>query len=510
MFDQAALAEGTSARNRQVTIPTAIGGLNGFNALAAMPPKDAPILENWMPYADRLEMRYGCANHVTGFTKPVLGLHAWDGPTSSKLFATCDDGIFDATIAGAVGAAVAAITNGKTLSSALSTGGANYIGIVNGTDNISIWDGAVWTAPAAFGGLATNTISGIETYKQRWFFLKKNTLDLYYMPVNSVAGAATAYPLGAIFRRGGYLAGIATWTLDGGNGPDDNLVVVSSVGEVAVFSGTDPSAAATWSLKGVYYIGRPVGGNPLYKFGGDILAVLENGIYPISKALLVASIDRTSSITLKVQALYSAYVGLYSGSYGWQLIHHPTVPMLVVNIPGPAQGVQLVMNAQSGAWTLFSGWVANCFARVSGGLYFGSTDKVVVAWTGTSDYGNNIVATGLQAFNNLGYSRTKHIRAVRQVFTANGAFTYIAGVANDFSLVSTFNTVQSGAVSASLWGTGLWGTAMWSGQDQLTRDWRTVPDRPGVYKALYFQVSSKSARVALESTDLLFTTGGTF
>lgn len=502
--------EGRARSNREVSLVPPVRGLDAVDALATMTPKDAVILENWIAYPDRVQMRSGASNHATGFTQPVKSLHTYNGLNgANKLFATCDNGIFDATAGGAIGAAVSAITQGYTNSVILSTGGTTSLFICNGTDDIRTWNGAAWTVTAAWGGLATNTIFAVENYKNRIFALTNNSLDLWYLPVNSVTGAATQYALNALFRRGGYLTAIATWTVDSGTGPDDMLVVMTNVGEVAVFSGTDP--ASSWSLKGIYYIGRPIGKQAMFKWGGELLILTEQGIYPLSKALASQTVDKTQAITTRIQPLFTTLANSYGTTQGWQILAIPDVPMLLVNVPGTNQGVQLVMQTQSGGWSTFSGWPAKCWARMDNQVYYGGTDKVVRALTGYSDFDANITARGLSAYTNLGSARTKHVRMVRPMFTSNGPFTYTLGLSNDFQTdIHYDNIVAQAALSGSLWGTGLWGTALWSGASSLTREWRTIPDKDGTYKAIYFEISSKTATVSLQAVDLLVMDHGTF
>jgi hypothetical protein len=43
-------------------------------------------------------------------------------------------------------------------------------------------------------------------------------MDLWYLPIDSIAGAAHKFPVGALFKKGGHLVAIGAWTLDSGNG----------------------------------------------------------------------------------------------------------------------------------------------------------------------------------------------------------------------------------------------------------------------------------------------------
>lgn len=490
-------------------IPPSVGGINAVSSPMAMPKTDAVVLENFIAYPDRLALRDGCADWVTGFGAGVDRLWNYASLTGGeKLFATTNGGVFDATSTGVVGAAVAALTNGKTSASILSTGANTYLTIVNGTDTAKQYDGAVWAAIAAFGATATTEYNAIETYRQRYFLIRKNSLYLEYLAANAVAGATTQYNLGSYFRRGGYLVGLATWTIDGGAGPDDHLAICTSMGEIVVFAGADP---ATWSLRGVYYIARPLGNRCFYKYGGDLLYACEAGVYPLSKALLTASIDRTQSVSQKIQTLYSSAATSGIALDGWQLVAQPDIPLLIANIPTTGQNYQFAMHAQTGAWSTFSGWDANCFARMGNTLYYGTSSKVVKVG-GVSDFGTNITGTMLSAWSNVGQLRNKMAKLVRPYFSSDGAFTYTMGMAQNFNILPPATSQISAplAGSAAIWGTALWGTGLWTAGTQYQNDWRTVPDLYSQWKALYLQVVTNQVSLDYLGTDARFLLGGDF
>lgn len=497
-----------------VVVPAgpATGGLNTVAALANMPKNDAPMMENWIPYPDRVETRKGATSHATGFASIVYGLHVYSAPSGTEsLWATNSSGIFNATAAGAIGAAAIALTNGKTFSAAITTGAGSYLFIGNGVDTIKQYDGAVWAAVAAFGGLVTSDINCAEVYKQRLYFGKKATLSIFYLGPNAVAGAATEYPLGALFRRGGAIAAIATWTIDSGTGPDDNLVVATSNGEIAVFSGTDPSAAATWALRGVYYIAKPVNSyNSLYKYGGDILFLSEAGLFPLSKYLLTASIDRQKNLSQKVGQLFADLAVLYAANSGWQILSVPDLPLLMVNVAGVAGGFQLAMHSETQAWTTFTGWPAFSMARIGSQVFIGEATRVSKVFVGAADWGANIVAQSLQAYNPLKTARNKQIKMARATYISTGTFEYTLGLDSDFENTPTANLIASGAGTAALWGSGTWGTSLWSSSAVVTRSWKTVVDAPGVYKAFYQKVVSNTVTVSHQSTDFLVIPQGVF
>lgn len=484
-----------------------VGGLNAVSSIMAMPPTDATVLENWVAYPDRLQMRPGASDHRTGAASTVQALYSYGSPSGSDvLFATNNTGVYDVTAAGAWPAAAIALTNGATVGSIISTGASNYLTIVNGTDSAVQYDGTVWTAIAAFGAVNTNTLNYVETYRQRLFFIVENSLSLFYLAANAINGVGTTYTFASVFRRGGYLVALGTWTIDGGTGPDDHLVLVTSQGELAVFVGADP---ATWTFRGVYYIGRPLGKKPLYKYGGDILYLSEKGLFPLSKALLVATIDRSTAISQKINQIFSDAATAYFSQQGWELIAIPDIPLLVVNVPGTPTRYQYAMHLQTGAWTVFSGWAPYCFARNGGTTYFGTTSGVSVIG-GAGDNGANVLATMLQAYTAFGYPRNKKIEEIRPVLEINGDITCNLGVASDFTALKGTNVLTIGVGSAALWGIGVWGTSLWSASSQVDLAWRSLPDQYSVWKALYLQVSTATASVEYLGCDLLVRNAGSF
>ena len=88
-------------------------------------------------------------------------------------------------------------------------------------------------------------------------------LQLLDLSVQSVAGTVANFPLGAVFGRGGRLVAGGTLTHDGGSGPDDYTVFVTSEGEVAVYAGSNPGNADEWAKVGCWFVGEPVGDRPL-------------------------------------------------------------------------------------------------------------------------------------------------------------------------------------------------------------------------------------------------------
>jgi hypothetical protein len=496
-------------QNQEMHLPPPVAGLNAIAPLMGMSPRYSVLMENFFPEPDGLTTRDGYVEHVTGFAEPVKRLHTYSASTGAEsLWATTDDGVFDATTAGAVGAAAIVLTDGETISTSIATGAGTYMMLVNGVDTLKQYNGTTWSSIATFGATASETYSYIETYRQRIFFAVRDSLQIEYLAPNAISGAATNYDLGAIFRRGGKIVALATWTVDSGTGPDDNLAVLTSTGEVAVFAGSDPT---TWSLGGVYYVGKPLGSMPVFKYGGDLLLLLETGLYPLSLALQSTSIERRATVTQNVKPLLIYAAQAYGADYGWQIISDPIRPYLLVNIPFSPVPKQLVMHGQTGSWAFFSGYSALSFGRLNAEIVFG-TATTVCRVTGVSDAGANIVATMIQAPTKMGAPRNARIELIKPYFSASGQFTVALGVASDFQFVPDYSSSSSflSSIAGAIWGTGVWGTSVWTGSIQSVSEWRAIPDRHSPWKGLYLQITGNISRVKYLGSDILYSTGGNF
>lgn len=499
---------GKSAATSQKTLPAPVGGLNAVNSAMQTPVLDALILENFIPLPDKLVTRDGASNWVTGFSQPVERLWVHSSLTGGQsLWATTSTGIYSATTAGAVGATVGALTNGKTIGCQFSTGAANYLFIVNGTDSLWRYDGTTWTQIATLGAVNTNTYKFINAHRQRLFAVVRNSMTIDYLDPNAISGVPTSYPFTSIFKLGGNIVATDSWTIDGGSGTDDYFTIITSQGEVAIFAGNDP---ATWQIQGVFNLPRPLGPRPFFKYGGDLLVLTESGIYPLSSALKSVSISRTQGVSQKIRQLFVDASSAYFSQDGWQMLAQPDVPMLIVSVPATPHKYQFIMHPETGAWATFSGWEANCFARVNGQLYFGGPNSVSLVG-GFSDYGVNITSTFLSAYSTFGYPKKKQIKLIRPYMQATSAFSYMMGVGQDFLRVpQAVSTISGGSNPGAVWGAALWGTATWSGNSSTFNVWRSVPDTYSTWKAFYFQVSSNTTQVTYLGTDFRVMDGSDF
>lgn len=450
------------------SIPAPTGGWNARDALGAMDEKDAVALVNMFPATTSVNLRYGHQQWKTGFGAQVQTLLAYSGSTTNSLFGIAGGSVYNATSSGAVGAAVlSGLTNNKWQYVNITTPGGNFIEMCNGADSVYTYNGTNWVDQSGnITGVTSSTLININVHKNRVWFVQVGTLKAWYLPVQSISGAASALDLSAFCPHGGYLMAMATWTMDAGYGVDDMAVFITSNGDCLVYRGTDPSSASTWALVGVWWLGSPVGRRCFVKYKGDLLLITQDGLQSLSAALQSSRMTPEGSLTDKIQSEMSNSVSNYGSNFGWQVLPFPQQNMLILNVPvneGTLQE-QYVMNTITGAWCKFTGWYANCWELFGDDIYFGSNGFVGKAWSTNADAGTAINWSALQAFNYFGSrGQKKRFSMFKPTFKLTGAPMINGNLAVDFDTTAPAPSLAVVSGAGALWDTGTWDSGLWGG-----------------------------------------------
>lgn len=493
------------------SLPAPVGGWNARDSLANMPPMDAVTLTNLFPGVSSCDLRGGFTEFATGMSGQVQTLMVYNGGATSKMFAIDATGlsIYDVTSGGAVGAPVyTGLTNALWEHTNISTAGGNYLVCCNGVDPALIYDGSSWTT-MTITNVSSSALSHVLLFKNRLWFLEKNTLKAWYLPTQSISGAAAVLDLRAIATQGGYLQDLEAWTIDGGYGVDDNLAFMTSEGQVIVYRGTDPASAATWASMGVWQLGSPVGNRSMLKYGGDMLVLTYDGLVPMAQAMQSSRLDPRVALSDKIQGAISSATQTYGTLDGWQIFYYPKANALWINVPiavGSQQ--QYAMNTITQAWCNFTGWNANCWELFNDNPYFGCDGAVCLAWDDSfADDDANIDTVGLQAFNYFEQRGIqKYFTRARPTIFTNGNPAIQVGLNVDYTITENSAPISYTPVSSGSWDSGVWDTAVWGQSLTRVSNWLGVTG-VGYCGAVQFQGASKGVNYQWASTDVVYQAG---
>lgn len=512
---------GKNSIDNSLSLPAPYRGLNARDPEALMQESFALSMINCFPSAADVQLRAGASDHTTGFSTHVKGLFSYNPAVGGpRQFASTDAGIFAATVGGAVGANLLVHSSGWARGLNYRTIGGSFLLLVNGSDNLAKYDGTTWSTVANFsivggGTLLTRDIVHLTAFKRRIFFVEGNTLDAYSLPLDSIAGTVDRIPLGGLFQKGGFLVAVATWTLDGGKGQDDRIVFFSSMGQAAVYAGTDPTDPNNWGLVGVYDLAEPLGNDCVIKYGGDMLYLSKSGVYPFSLALQSKTV--ATAITDTIRTAFARAALLYGRNHGWCMAIDEPNSLLIVNVPITTLGYskQFVMNLITGAWTTFQDWNSYTYNYFDGQLYMGMADKVAKAYSGLNDFGSVITGQTKQAFTYLGQRGvSKQIQLLRPVLKLAGSVSVEMAVDMDFRNDATFGPTAFGVGAGAVWAAAgdldpaLWDSAIWGDDSAIRLEWQSPLVEPGYAAAMRLRFTTGAAKVAWTATDVLWTRGG--
>ena len=502
-----------SQRSNGDSIPAPVAGWDAVSELASMPLDRAIILDNFFPEPDRIMLRRGFAEYATGIgSSAVETLMEWSDPSSQKLFAAGNGAVYDVSTSGAVGAAVVSGLKSTRFQHVMfSNAGGPFLYMANGKDAARHYNGTSWATPT-INNVSSSSLINVHQHKNRIWLVEKDSLSAWYLPVSAIAGAATELDIGPLCELGGSLQAIGTLTRDGGDGPDDLLVLMTSKGEVVIYQGTDPASATTWSMVGRFHIGAPIGRRCMIKVGGDLVVITQDGFVPL---LQVLAADRAAtqrfSLSANIDPVVTEQARSKASLFGWEALSYPKGNMAVFNVPQTENSEihQYVMNVLTGAWCRFTGQNANCWALYQDDLYFGGIEgNVYRADTGQSDNGFFIKGDLKTAFN---YFRRrgmlKKFNLTRPLMYSGGDIHPAIEINVDFDESAPTAIPSSIGVSGDQWDVGKWDIAQWgSGDDQIIRNWVSTPGL-GYAGAIRMAVSTKTLSLKIASFDVIFEPG---
>lgn len=471
--------------NRDGHVSAPVAGLDTVSPAGAVPPGFARLCVNMLGAASGLQSRAGYREWRTAVgAGDVSSILPFNGSTSSadKLFAAIQDGIYDVTTRTASAPSKVldfpvkdATAGWGTCQAFTNAAGNHYLLYGDEANGYSYYSetAGTWTTPSASDvtGVDPATLVAPLVFKHRVWFIQRGTAHAWYLGLDSFQGAATKFNFGSQFRTGGYLVGLFALSRDGGAGPDDWLVAVSSGGDVVVYQLTDPASPSGIAHKGTYQVGAPPAGRRVaVQFGGDLLIATAFGLVPVS-ALISETADSDRYPTRSIANLFASLVAERGSYSGWALASHPEENALLVLVPrtGSIATEQLALSVATKGWTRYADLPMLSAATWNRKLYFGTRDGRVCVHDGAVDNlllsdANSysaITYSGLTRSDNGGDARQKRIGSIRPVLMSEATAPAIAVEAR-YSYDATEITATPTAGTASGWGYGTWNSAVWT------------------------------------------------
>ena len=261
--------------------------------------RTACILDNFMPTQTGIRPRPGTVKAIDkpgGTVNPATGMSIlipYDDGTRKRFLVGLGSVLYWYNLVGAGSRISAASLSSDALSgTTFSTESGVHVHIANGSNNV-LYHAGVGNDFAAMTNSSTPALTGIMptklsyvwVYRNRLFFIEKNSTNAWYLPTTSIAGELTKLPLAGIFPIRSQLIFGFTMGLEAGNDLAERLVLVTDRGDCVVYGGTPGDQ--DFHLEGTYNIGVPLGPNCHFHYRDDVFIGTTTGL--VSLATLIRS-----------------------------------------------------------------------------------------------------------------------------------------------------------------------------------------------------------------------------
>lgn len=498
---------GASVMDNMFPTATSAVLLRGSELYATLGAGESPVTALFSYVAGTVEQLFGAtADTVYDITTVLEPANVLIGTENDDILGTEDDDMIGWGSTDDLDV-LTGQTGGNWVVVQFATAGDIFLRGVNGEDTPFVYDGTTFEVTPALTfaepdeALDPSILSYVWAYKQRLWFIQKDSLDAWYLPVDQIGGELIKFPMGGIFGKGGSLLFGATWSNEAGEqgGLSEQMIIVSTEGEVAVYQGSNPADAADWGKVGVYRVGRPLGNKAHIKAGGDIVIATSVGFVPVSQAVTrdFAALS-PSAVSYPIEVAWNEAVQLRAGA-SWQCEVWANKQMAVVALPSVNQQppAMFIANVRTGAWCRRLNWDGTCLEVFKDRLFFGSVDgRVVEANVSGLDQGAPYTGVVVPLFEDYGNPLSlKIVELARAVILAPAMVGEQVSMHADFVVNMPPNPDALPVPVGNQWGNAIWGTSTWGGAPSKTQQasWRTpFGDNSGSALAPAVQITSGS------------------
>ena len=504
--------------SKSTSVVAPVKGVDARNVLSLPDPLYSIYAFNMTPSYYGLQVRPGyrewaigldtglATSYGVGTIIPVGGNDALSG--DDMLFAVTNEGIWDVTVEGATPTLELDFDvpgNGENITSSAGFGvftsfttdaGVIITFYADARNGLFQYDSSnPWarTTGITGSGLDLENIAYITSHKGRLWLFERGQSKAWYLAPGAIAGAATEFFFGSKFKHGGELAGLFSWTIDGGTGVDDYFVSVSRSGDVIIYSGNDPADADDWKSTGQWFIGAVPEGNDFgTQQGGNLFLLSIYGL--VSLGDLITGVDGKDVTQLtdavKIAPVIRQAMKAYRTLQGWAVKYVPAVGSLLVAGPKQPNGdlSQYSLSMLNGGWGLWRDAPIKSFDEWKDFVYAGTPDSRVVVFDSALDdvkltppvsgrNGYQIAYSILTSYQNYDepslFKRGKYIRAQ---YLAESPPSQTSKFLYDYELNEIINTASltfnpAAVWDSAIWDASVWGTGLPDGVDKLVGGW---------------------------------------
>lgn len=477
-------------------LPTSQGGLNLRDSLDNMPLRDCFQMDNIIPDVSSDRVRGGYTEISDYAAERFIRLD------DEMLASTNSEIVRVNTSTGATTLLKDGFSSSAWKYTQFQTAGGNpLVFLANGIDNVQQYDGATMT-DSTYTGISLTNLESPLTFKNRTYFVERNSLSFWYSDLQAVTGALTKFSIAGFARKGGSILTIENWSQDAGEGLTNLFAIFTTEGEVLIYAGDDPEAV-NWSLRGVFEISKPIGKRCCKQFGSDIIVITEQGYFPLASVL---SQDRANIVS--VSDKINNIVKGKNKNADWSIHWYSEEGWLFINSPSTTQFdyEQHVLNIKTNSWCRFVGMDSLDWLVIRDQLYFCNANGIFRANNGSEDNGTPITYAKQQAYNRFNGELVKGVTRVKVRYGALGAIEYSTRIGVDFDLGDANFTVATTSGVQSLWDEALWDEAFWSDEDDVRSYKGSVFAKKGEFISIgYFGTSSQG--LEFYSSEILYEGG---
>jgi len=367
------------------------------------------------------------------------------------------------------------------------------------------------TAPVGNTWLDPNDLAIVVAHQNRLFFADESKLAVYYLPLQQKAGELGVLPLNAIFKKGGTIKAMATWSVDGGMGMDDQLVIFTSNGEAAIYSGVDP--ASDFTLVGAYRFSPPMSKWCTAQYGGELYVQIATGVTPMT-TMIKAGRENREVVDESVVSIFRDASVSYLANPGWELFFNPNSGRLFANIPkGGGVYDQMVRNMPKPVWSVFKDVPARCWGWSEPYVYFGDDLGNIYQMHPLiqSDDGRPINVDVQLMWSQFKTVAQKQFKMLLPYIVTNGYPRPKVDIIVDYEDKLPLNQpeITVGSLGDATWDIAPWDTSDWVTASRAYNNWTGIAAL-GRVGAVRLTCAVQDCTFAVTGFDVLFEQGSVF